>query len=78
MERMTERYSWVEREYLDEEGKSYCGFGFKMDLGAGRTVVVEDVTVNRALAEEAVALFNRLELSPTHFEEAIEDFLGWM
>ena len=73
---MTERYSWVEREYLDEEGKNYRGFGFKMDLGAGRTVVVEDVTVNRALAEEAVALFLQGKIKFLQIADLVEKALA--
>ena len=36
---------------------------------------IPDVTCDRTEAERLVSLFNRLELSPEHFTEAVEDAL---
>ncbi len=56
-------------------GQNYVCYGIRL-ICAGTEVTVEDLSLDREEVEELVALCNRLELSPVHFRDVIEDFLA--
>ena len=57
------------------DGLPYVCYGIAMTY-AGATVTVEDISLNRAEVEALSERCNRLELSPLHFKEVLEDFMG--
>ena len=57
------------------EGQQYLCYGIKM-LYAGAEVTVEDLSLHREEIEKLVRLCNEQELSPIHFRDVLEDFLG--
>lgn len=56
------------------EERSYCCYGIKLCY-AGTEVCVEDLSLNKEAVEELIEKCNRLQLSPLHFRDVLEDFL---
>ncbi len=56
------------------DGLSYSCYGICLRF-AGTAVKVEDLSLNRAEVEQLVERCNRLELSPLHFQEVLNDFM---
>ena len=56
------------------DGRQYRTYGIRL-FYAGTEVSVEDLSLNREVVEELVERCNRLQLSPIHFKDVLEDFL---
>lgn len=57
------------------EGMDYVCYGIRMSY-AGAQVSVEDLSLCKEEVEELIERCNRLELSPMHFQDVLEDFMA--
>ena len=73
-ERATAQYELIE-SYKTLEEQFYRCYGIRL-LFAGASVEVEDLSMDRREVEELVQKCNRLELSPLHFQDVLEDFMN--
>ncbi len=56
------------------DGKRYHCYGVRLYY-AGTEVSVEDLSLDKQAVEALVEKCNRLQLSPIHFREVLEDFM---
>lgn len=69
---MTNRtYKIREDIFYDEFGKPHTVYGITLD----DALSIPDIFTSRPAAEEFIKLCNRLELSPLHIYEVIDDLL---
>ena len=68
---MTQPYKIREDVTYDDLGKSHTVYGITLD----GTLSIPDIFTSRPAAEEFIKLCNRLELSPLHVYEVIDDLL---
>ena len=78
---MTSKYrcSLISSEVEDENGSPRTTYGISMaDLTdpAWEPLEIRDITLDRPALLELIRLCNRLELSPEHLWDVVEDFLG--
>ena len=64
---------FAERLFSGELG-NYDTYGLSFEAGGYRDCV-HDVLVNREKASRMAEMFNRYELSPLHFRDAVEDMI---
>lgn len=57
------------------EGRPYTAYGIVLTY-AGVQVEVEDLSLRQSEVEELVERCNRLDLSPCHFQDVLDDFLA--
>ena len=63
------------------EGRSYRSYGIAVDLDDGDGAIgqeiarIDDITASAETLRPLVELCSRLELSPVHFAEIIDDFI---
>lgn len=67
-------YQLIESE-KELEGQVYRCYGIQLSY-AGAEVTMEDLSLDREKVERLVKLCNELALSPLHFRDVLEDFLG--
>lgn len=74
---MTTVYKLTENKITDEHGTTHKTFGINVCESETGTVLrsIEDIFTDRRTAEDLVSLCNRLELSPCHIDDVIEDIL---
>jgi len=76
--RAVKERSSAEYELLTTEktmdGTTYFCYGIRLSY-AGTEVCVEDISLDKTAVMELVEKCNRLQLSPIHFREVLEDFL---
>ena len=68
----------LEKQVYYEVTESDNGFGIAVKDGEGKEVLPElkDITRDLKKIEKFVLLCNKLNLSKTHFYDAVEDFIG--
>ena len=75
MDIMTYRYHIVEEYVFNPEIGRYRTYGIELIASDGTTDYISDISVCKMDIERMVADFNRYQLSPVHFQEAVEDML---
>lgn len=65
-------YKLTKGEYI-VEGIKHIGYGISLAQSA---VSFSDITVDREEAARLVELCNRLQLSPIHLQDVVDDFLA--
>lgn len=68
---MNSPYKLREDTIYDELGKPHTVYGITLD----GSLSIPDIFTSRPAAEEFIKLCNRLELSPLHIYEVIDDLL---
>ncbi len=66
-------YKLLEGEYVNEDVGTYTSYGIVCEKEG---VTIPDVSPNKESMEQFVETINKLELSPIHIHEAVQDFLG--
>ncbi|MBR3848119.1 MAG: hypothetical protein IKM21_02380 [Oscillospiraceae bacterium] len=61
--------------YLEDVGK-YKSYGIELREGECVIEKIRDIDISREGVEELYALCNKLELSPIHFRDVIEDYIS--
>ena len=74
---MTTVYKLTENKVADDSGITHETFGISVyDKETGVVLrSIEDIFTDRRTAEDLTNLCNRLELSPDHIDDVIEDVL---
>lgn len=68
-------YKLTKGEYI-VEGISHVGYGITLKSDVSQCAVsFSDITVDREEAARLVELCNKLQLSPIHLKDVIDDFL---
>ncbi len=57
------------------EGEVFKSWGIACYSGNEQLMIIRDISTEKALVENAAALFCKLQLSPVHFTDAVEDLL---
>ena len=73
-EKAEARYELIESIKTLEEQEYRC-YGIRL-IFAGAAVDVEDLSLRRDEVEILVGRCNRLQLSPLHFQDVLEDFMA--
>ncbi len=73
-EKAEARYELIESIKTLEEQEYRC-YGIRL-IFAGAAVDVEDLSLHRDEVETLVERCNRLQLSPLHFQDVLEDFMA--
>lgn len=73
-------YKLTETTVADESGNTHSAFGIALyqDESGQPTRVIDSIFTDRITAEDFVSLCNRLELSPDHLDDVIDDTLAVM
>lgn len=71
-------YKLTETTVTDGSGTAHAAFGIALYQAESDqpTRVIGGIFTDRAAAEEFISLCNRLELSPDHLDDVIEDVLA--
>ena len=70
-------YRICEGEFVSDDFGKYKSYGIVAYGSFGTPVrVIEDITTNKGAMEKLVSLCNDLELSLSHLDYVIEDFIG--
>ena len=63
----------ITKSIVKVEEESICSYGIACVENGKQTHLIEDISTNRQLVEHAATSFNKLELLPEHFDDAVED-----
>jgi len=53
----------------------YESYGIALFIDGELSRIIGDISLNRTKVEKLAVLFNREDLDPVHFEQAVDDFL---
>lgn len=70
-------YSLIENTVCGESGIGYIVYGIAVLNRMGKiTDSISDISCNKVDCEKLIELFNKENLSPVHFHDAVEDWLN--
>lgn len=61
--------------YADESG-THRGYGIAVVIDSNIVQKAEDISTDEKAVAHLVSLCNQMELSPTHFLDVVDDFIG--
>ena len=69
-------YRVFEEFLFDPEIGHYRAYGIELTAQGGETARIADISVSREQVERMAAAYNRHQLFPVHFLDAVEDMLA--
>jgi len=70
------RYNVFEESFTLPELGPYRTYGIKLTSSSGKIKYISDISTDKSNVDDIAANFNKYQLSPIHFGEAVDDAIA--